>query len=120
MVTIILLLTIVATAVLGTLPLFGPILSGALAGFMAAKKEPALVIGFLGAIIGGVFCRILFSYSENTWHQNLITLFGSRAAHYTEIIIRGNLFSLVLYFGLIGLIGAYAGIFLSNRRKKVQ
>ena len=116
--TIIVLLNISLNTVFGAIPLLGPIFSGIVAGVLIGKKEPAPVIAFWGAIIGGVFCRTLLSYPQNPWHQYLLTIFGKKIADYSQIVIKGNHFYLVLYFGLANIIGAYLGVFLKNRAKK--
>lgn len=118
MVTVILLFAIFVNTLLGTLPLFGPMISGMVMGMIIGEKDLARVISFLGAIIGGVWSRILLSYPQNTWHQYLLTFFGKTAAYYAEIIIKGNLFFLVFYFGLLGVLGAYSGVLIKNYLKK--
>lgn len=118
MVSIILLFSIILNACLGAIPFFGPFISGIIIGMITRQKDLAKVISFLGSTIGGVFSRILLSYPQNIWHEQLLTIFGDTIAYYTEIIITGNLFSLVLYFGLLGLFGAISGVFIKNYLKK--
>lgn len=118
MVTIFILLTIIFNAILGTLPLLGPAISGMISGIMVGKRDLALVIAFWGAVIGGVFTRIFLNFPENSWHKYLLNLLGQQAAHQTEIILKGSLFYLVLYFGLAGVSGAYLGVLLKNSYKK--
>ncbi len=109
MLTIPFLLSIILNALIGTIPLIGPILSGFLVGVIIGKKYPAMVIGFLGAIIGGVFCRIFLLFPDNIWHNNLLFLLGDEFAHYFAKIIQGNPFYFMLYFGLLGIIGGFIG-----------
>ncbi|MFW6149463.1 MAG: hypothetical protein ACOC6D_06365 [Atribacterota bacterium] len=109
MLTIPFLLSIILNALIGTIPLLGPMLSGFLVGIIVEKKYPAMVIGFLGAIIGGVFCRIFLLFPDNVWHYNLLYLFGGEFAHYFTKIIQGNPFYFMLYFGFLGIIGGFIG-----------
>lgn len=118
MVTIFILLTIIFNAILGTLPLLGPVIAGMVSGIIVGIRDLALVIAFWGAVIGGVFARIFLNFPENSWHKYLLNLFGQQAAHQTEIIFKGSLFYLVLYFGLAGVSGAYLGVLLKNSYKK--
>lgn len=107
--------TIILNTVLGTLPILGPIVSGIIIGFLTGKKDLAVAVSFLGAIIGGVFCRIAFVYFDSLFSRVLLSSFGQSIAHYTERIITGNLFSLVIYFGLTGIAGAFIGNFMRNK-----
>ncbi len=114
MVTIILL-----NIALGTISLAGPVISGIFTGLLAGTRDLAMAIAFWGAVIGGVLCRVFFNYAGNIWHHYLLNLFGKTAAHYTELVIRGNLFFLALYFGLTGVLGTFIGAFLKNKIKKL-
>ena len=118
MVTTILLITIFLNIALGTIPLAGPVISGIFTGLLADTRDLAMAIAFWGAIIGGALCRVFFNYAGNIWHHYLLNLFGKTAAHYTELVIRGNLFFLALYFGLTGVLGTFIGAFLKNKIKK--
>ena len=118
MVTIFLLLTIIINALLGTLPLIGPIISGILMGIIIGKKELAMVIGFWGAVMGGAFSKIFLSFPQDRWHQKLLTAFGEEIAHYMQLIMEGNLFLLALYFGLAGILSTYAGASLKSKFKE--
>ena len=120
MVTIIFLITIFSNIVLGTIPLVGPVISGVLTGFLVGKRDLSMAIAFWGAIIGGALCRVFLNYAGNTWHHYLLNIFGKTIAHYTEIVVRGNLFFLALYFGLAGVFGAFIGAFLKNKIKKTS
>jgi hypothetical protein len=118
MVTTILLITIFLNIALGTIPLAGPVISGIFTGLLVGTRDLAMAIAFWGAIIGGALCRVFLNYAGNTWHHYLLNLFGKTAAHYTELVIRGNLFFLALYFGLTGVLGTFIGAFLKNKIKK--
>ena len=118
MVTIFLSLAIFINTLLGTLPLIGPFISGVLMGIIIGKKELAMVVGFWGAVIGGAFSKIFLSFPQNRWHQNLLTAFGEKIAHYLQLIMVGNLFWSVLYFGLLGILGSYTGALLKDRFKE--
>ena len=109
MLTIPFLLSIVLNASIGTIPLMGPILSGSLAGVIIGKKYPAMVVGFLGVIIGGIFCRIFLLFPDNDWHYNLLYFWGDELAFYFTKIIQGNPFYFLLYFGLSGIMGGFIG-----------
>jgi hypothetical protein len=117
MVTIIFLITIIFNTALGTIPLLGPVISGVFTGLLAGTRDLAMAIAFWGAIIGGALCRVFLNYTGNTWHYHLLNIFGKTIAHYTEIVVRGNLFFLALYFGLAGISGAFIGAFLKNKIK---
>lgn len=118
MLTIPFLISIILNAAIGTLPVLGPILSGIFVGAMIGKKNPAMVVGFLGAIIGGVFCRIFLFYPENVWYRYLLNLLGSEAGKYAERVILSNIFFFALYFGLLGLLGGFVGAFVMNKMVK--
>jgi len=120
MITIIFLITIFFNTVLGTMPLVGPVISGIFAGILSKRRDLSMAIAFWGGVIGGALCRILLNYPANNWHHYLLNIFGEKVAHYTEIIIRGNLFFLSLYFGLAGISGAFVGAFSKNKIKKTQ
>lgn len=118
MVTVVFLLTVVLNTVIGTIPFLGPLFSGFFTGIIAEKKDLAMAVAFWGGVIGGALCRIFLNYPRNFWHHYLLNIFGKTAAHYIEIIIRGNLFFLALYFGLTGILGAFIGAFLKNQIKR--
>lgn len=110
----------IVSTLIGTLPLLGPVISGFFAGIMIRKRSPALVVGFLGVMIGGIFCRILLLYPDNSWHQDLLDIFGNKIGHLSGIIIQGNPFFFALYFGLLGTLGGYTGAFLFGKTKDSQ
>jgi hypothetical protein len=118
MLTIPFLISIGANALIGTLPVLGPIISGFLIGAIIGRKDSAMVVGFLGAIIGGVFCRIFLLNSAYGWHHHLLGLLGNGIGQYAEIIIRGNPFYFVLYFGFLGMVGGLAGALIQNKMKQ--
>lgn len=76
-----------------------------------------MAVGFLGAIIGGVFSRTFLLYSDIGWHHRLLHAFGYTSGHYTGMVIQGNIFFSALYFGLLGLSGGFAGVYLFKRIK---
>jgi len=119
MITVPFFISIIISAAIGTLPVLGPVISGLSAGLMIGRKNTAMVVGFLGAIIGGVFCRIFLLYPDNAWHFRLLTSLGSLVGEYLEIIIRGNIFFSALYFGLLGILGGFTGVLVSNRIRKL-
>jgi len=118
MVSIIFLLTIILNTLIGTIPFWGPLFSGIFTGIITEKKDLAVAVAFWGAVIGGALCRIFLNYPRNFWHSYLLNIFGKTVAHYTKTIITGNLFFLVLYFGLTGILGAFIGAFLKNQIKR--
>jgi len=118
MITVPFFVSIILSAFIGTFPIFGPLISGFSAGAIISKKNIAMVVGFLGAIIGGVFCRIFLLYPNNTWHFRILNSFGNQMGKYLEVIIRGNIFFSALYFGLLGILGAYIGSFAITCIKK--
>ncbi len=118
MVTIPFLITIVCNAFIGTLPLLGPVIAGFLAGLLIRKVPPAMVVGFLGAIIGGIFSRTFLLYSNHGWHYRLLHEFGYTSGYYIGLILEGNVFFSALYFGLLGLSGGFAGAYLFKRIKE--
>ena len=109
MITAPFLISVIISAVFGTFPILGPFVSGIAAGITIGQKNTAMVIGFLGAIIGGVFCRIFLLYPDNIWHFRLLNSFGSQIEKYLENIIRGNIFFSALYFGSLGILGGLIG-----------
>lgn len=120
MLTVPFLISIVLNALIGTLPLLGPMVSGFLVGILIGKKNPAMVVGFLGAIIGGVFCRVFLFYPDNGWHHFLLNFFGQQSGQYAGIVIRGNPFFFALYFGLLGMLGGLASAFVLNKMKNIR
>ena len=108
-------LSMITSTLIGTLPLLGPVISGFLPGIMIKKKSPALAVGFLGTIMGGIFCRIMLLYPENSWTQELLYLFGDQIGYLTEMIVQGNPFFFALYFGLLGTLGGLAGAILFRK-----
>jgi len=118
MITVPFFISIIISAAIGTFPVLGPVISGLSAGIMIGRKDTAMVVGFLGAIIGGVFCRIFLLYPDNAWHFGLLNSLGSLIGEYLEIIIRGNIFFSALYFGLLGILGGFTGVLVSNRIRK--
>jgi len=119
MITVPFFISIIISAAIGTFPVLGPVISGLSAGIMIGRKDTAMVVGFLGAIIGGVFCRIFLLYPDNAWHFGLLNSLGSLIGEYLEIIIRGNIFFSALYFGLLGILGGFTGVLVSNRIRKL-
>jgi len=117
MVTVPFFISIIVNAAIGTFPVLGPVLSGFSAGIVIGRENTAMVIGFLGSIFGGVFCRIFLLYPDNIWHSRLLQLLGSNIGEYLEVIIRGNIFFSALYFGLLGILGGYLGALLSLELK---
>ena len=117
MITVPFFISIIVNAAIGTLPVLGPVISGFSAGIIIGRENTAMVIGFLGSIFGGVFCRIFLLYPDNTWHFRLLQLLGSNIGEYLEVIIRGNIFFSALYFGLLGILGGYLGALLSLELK---
>lgn len=118
MLTIPFFISIIINAVIGTFPVLGSVISGLSAGIIIGRKNTAMVVGFLGAIIGGVFCRIFLLYPDNVWHFRLLNLLGSQIGEYLEIIIRGNIFYSALYFGLLGILGGLIGVVIIARIRK--
>lgn len=108
------------SAAIGTLPVFGPLVSGISAGIIIGRKNTAMVVGFLGSTLGGVFCRIFLLYPENVWHLRLLNLLGKQIGEYLEIIIRGNIFFSALYFGLLGILGGLIGALVITWIKKYK
>ena len=117
MITVPFFISIIVNAAIGTLPVLGPVISGFSAGIIIGRENTAMVIGFLGSIFGGVFCRIFLLYPDNTWHFRLLQLLGSNIGEYLEVIIRGNIFFSALYFGLLGMLGGFLGALLSLELK---
>lgn len=117
MVTVPFFISIIVNAAIGTFPVLGPVVSGFSAGIVIGRENTAMVIGFLGSIFGGVFCRIFLLYPDNIWHFRLLQLLGSNIGEYLEVIIRGNIFFSALYFGLLGILGGYLGALLSLELK---
>ena len=117
MITVPFFISIIVNTALGTLPVLGPVISGFSAGIIIGRENTAMVIGFLGAIFGGIFCRIFLLYPDNTWHFRLLQLLGSNIGEYLEVIIRGNIFFSALYFGLLGMLGGFLGALLSLELK---
>jgi hypothetical protein len=118
MLTIPFLVSIFINAIIGTLPVLGPLLSGILIGMIVRKKNLAMVVAFIGSIMGGVFCRIFLLYPDNEWHRYLLNILGSQVGQYAGIIIRGNIFFFALYFGLLGIMGGFTGALFINRIRK--
>jgi len=117
MLTIPFLLSIILNALIGIIPIMGPMSSGFLVGAIIGKKNQAMVVGFLGAIIGGVFCRIFLLFPDNEWHYNLLNLLGNELANYFGKIIQGNPFYFMLYFGSLGIIGGFIGGFILTKTR---
>jgi hypothetical protein len=111
-------ISIAISSAIGTFPLLGPLLSGLSAGLIIGRKDTSMVVGFLGSILGGVFCRIFLLYPENVWHFRLLNLFGKQIGEYLEIVIRGNIFFSALYFGLLGILGGLLGAVIIGQIKK--
>jgi hypothetical protein len=120
MLTIPFLLSIFLNAVIGTIPFLGPVIAGFLIGILIGKKNPAMVVGFLGAIIGGVFCRVFLSYPDNGWYHHLLNLFGHKSGQCAGMIIQGSPFFFALYFGLLGILGGLTGSFFLNKMKDLR
>ena len=118
MITVPFFISIIISAAIGTFPVLGPVISGFSAGIIIGRKDTAMVVGFLGAIIGGVFCRIFLLYPDNAWHFRLLNSLGSLIGEYFEIIIRGNIFFSALYFGLLGILGGLIGAIIMGHIKK--
>jgi len=118
MLTIPFLVSIFINTIIGTLPVLGPLLSGILIGMIVRKKNLAMVVAFIGSIMGGVFCRIFLLYPDNEWHRYLLNILGSQVGRYAGIIIRGNIFFFALYFGLLGIMGGFTGALFINRIRK--
>lgn len=114
MLTILFLISILLNAVLGTLPVIGPIIAGFVTALLIREKNSAMVVSFLAAIIGGVLCRVFLLYSNNGWHHWLLNLFGYSLGRYTALVIEGNIFFFALYFGLLGLSGGLVGAYFFN------
>jgi hypothetical protein len=110
MITVPFLITIIIGTAIGTFPLVGPLFSGLSAGIIIGRRDTAMVIAFLGTILGGVFCRIFLLYPENIWHFHLLYLLGNNIGDYLELIIRGNIFFSALYFGILGILGGLMGV----------
>ena len=120
MITVPFFISIIVNTALGTLPVLGPVISGFSAGIIIGRENTAMVIGFLGAIFGGIFCRIFLLYPDNVWHFRLLNLLGDNIGDYLEIIIRGNIFFSSLYFGLLGILGGFLGALVIIRIKKTK
>ena len=118
MVTILTLLAIVLNAALGTLPFFGPVICGIIIGIITDKRDLSMVVAFWGAVIGGAFSRIFLSLPKNSWHKFFLNAIGEQPAYYALMVIKGNHFLLVLYFGLLALLGSYLGAMLKSICKK--
>ena len=118
MITVPFFISIIISAAIGTFPVLGPVISGLSTGIIIGRKDTAMVVGFLGAIIGGVFCRIFLLYPDNAWHSRLLNSLGSLIGEYLEIIIRGNIFFSALYFGLLGILGGLIGAIIMGHIKK--
>lgn len=120
MITVPFFVSIILSTAIGTLPIIGPIISGLSAGLLIGRKDTAMIIGFLGSILGGVFCRIFLLYPGNVWHFRLLNSMGSKTGDYFEMIIRGNIFFSALYFGLLGILGGLIGTIVITRIKKLK
>lgn len=114
MLTIPFLISILLNAVVGTLPVVGPIIAGLVTALLIREKNTAMVVSFLAAIIGGVLCRIFLLYSDSGWHHWLLNIFGFSWGSYTALVIEGNIFFFSLYFGLLGLSGGLVGAYFFN------
>ena len=64
MLTVPFFISIIINATIGTFPLLGPVISGFISGIIIGRKNTAMVVGFLGSIIGGIFCRIFLLYPD--------------------------------------------------------
>lgn len=118
MLTVPFFISIIINATIGTFPVLGPVISGLSAGIIIGRANTAMIVGFLGAIIGGVWCRIFLLYPDNIWHFRLLNLLGSQIGEFLEIIIRGNIFFSALYFGLLGILGGLIGAVVIGQVRK--
>lgn len=100
---------IISMAVLGSIPLFGPLLAGFIAGLIVRGAGSGALAGFLSGSIGGILAMFVLTSLGGVVGSVTGGLLGGVLGGMFGAIIGGGVFIATLYFGLLGLIGGALG-----------